>query len=340
MRSEVRKFLIIIIIVVAGVIALLVFKETHNFTKLNDEYVNGNTDGNLYNYGLFCEYEDTIYFANPSDNFRLYSMDFTGNNLQKLCDDAVYSINADANYLYLIRDNSESTDYMSFMHYNNYALYRCEHDGSNMKVMDANPCLYASLVGNYIYYLHYDDEVATKTYRVCINLDDPEEVFNEPNYTCSTKNESIYYVGTDHDHDIHKLNTETNTKTTIKTGNYWLVQENGGFLYYLDNTDGYKLKRVLLSDPQNSEETLVNGWVENYNTLGNILFYQYHENSGTNSGLYRMDLSTLESTLIISGEYKNINCTSTYTYFQDYNDSKTMYMVPTSGNTAYSVFSP
>ena len=42
-------------------------------TKMNQGFVNGNTAGNLYNGGLFCEYNGVIYFSNPNDNGRLYS---------------------------------------------------------------------------------------------------------------------------------------------------------------------------------------------------------------------------------------------------------------------------
>ena len=35
--------------------------------------MNGSTAGNLYNGGLFCEYDGTVYFSNPSDGGKLYS---------------------------------------------------------------------------------------------------------------------------------------------------------------------------------------------------------------------------------------------------------------------------
>ena len=64
-------------------------------TKMNQGYVNGNTASNLYNGGLFCEYNDVIFFSNPSDGGKLYSMDSNGNNLKKLTDDVATYINAD-----------------------------------------------------------------------------------------------------------------------------------------------------------------------------------------------------------------------------------------------------
>ena len=71
--------------------------------------MNGNTAGNLYNGGLFCEYDGTVYFSNPSDGGKLYSMSPDGSNLAKLCDDTVSYINADEHYLYYVRNNPGAT---------------------------------------------------------------------------------------------------------------------------------------------------------------------------------------------------------------------------------------
>ena len=49
--------------------------------RYNDGYVNGNTAGNLYNEGYFCEKDGIVYFANPADNYCLYSMNPDG----KMC---------------------------------------------------------------------------------------------------------------------------------------------------------------------------------------------------------------------------------------------------------------
>ena len=61
-------------------------------TQMNKGYVNGNTAGNLYNGGLFCESDGTIFFSNPSDGGKLYSMDSNGQNLKKLSNDAELNV--------------------------------------------------------------------------------------------------------------------------------------------------------------------------------------------------------------------------------------------------------
>ena len=55
-----------------------IFYEKYCNTKTlyNKEFVLGNSAGNLYNGGLFCKQEDTIYFSNMNDDGALYTYIF------------------------------------------------------------------------------------------------------------------------------------------------------------------------------------------------------------------------------------------------------------------------
>ena len=89
------SIIIAVIVIIALIAAAAIFHYLSNRTHFNEGYVNGNTAGNLYNGGLFCEYDGTVYFSNPSDGGKLYSMSPDGSNLAKLCDDTVSYINAE-----------------------------------------------------------------------------------------------------------------------------------------------------------------------------------------------------------------------------------------------------
>ena len=96
--KKVITILLIILVLAAGV-GFGVYHHKSNETKFNDDYINGNTAGNLYNAGIFCTAADgTIYFANPSDSSKLYSMNSDGSDLTKISDDVATFINADDNY--------------------------------------------------------------------------------------------------------------------------------------------------------------------------------------------------------------------------------------------------
>ena len=56
-------FILIGILFVLGIGGISIYNHTLNKDYYNEGYVNGNSAGNLYNSGLFCEYDGIIYFA-------------------------------------------------------------------------------------------------------------------------------------------------------------------------------------------------------------------------------------------------------------------------------------
>ena len=168
--------------VVLGALLLLIAGYSlyyHYLTRqhYNDTYVNGNTAGNLYNSGLFCEDEEYIYFSNASDDNRLYRMKKDGSEIKKMNNDTVAYINVDDNYLYYIRTGGGAESSFSFLNVNTHSLCRIRKDGKgDVTILDEAPALYASLVGNYIYYLHYDTKEATTLYRIKIDGEEKEQI--------------------------------------------------------------------------------------------------------------------------------------------------------------------
>ena len=168
-----KKYLKIIIPLILICITGLVIYHFVSKVKLNSSYVNGNTAGNLYNAGLFCESDGEVFFSNTNDNGRLYAMNIDGSNIHKLSNDTAMYINADKNYVYYVRNNNQKITSQTFFSYDRNSLCRIKRNGHGSTVLDPDPCIYASLIGNYIYYLHYDTQTATSLYRIRI---DGEEI--------------------------------------------------------------------------------------------------------------------------------------------------------------------
>ena len=112
MKNKQKKQLFITIAIILILIAVFCLIHFLNRTKMNSGYVNGNSAGNLYNGGLFCESNGTVFFSNPSDNHRLYSMNPDGSDMKKLSDDTVSYINADDHYVYYVRNNKTTQVFM------------------------------------------------------------------------------------------------------------------------------------------------------------------------------------------------------------------------------------
>lgn len=314
---------IILGIAIIAALGLSFYTRQMNAPKYNDSYVNGNTAGNLYNNGLFCEYDNKIYFANSDDGNRLYCMDRNGSNQEKICNDSVASINVDENYIYYVRTGGDSESDFSFFHYNTNSLCKIRRDGKgDVVILDDAPALYASLVGNYIYYLHYDTETATTLYRVKIDGEEKKQVSVQPYYTCATDGQYIYYNGLNGDHNIYKYDTATDSQSLLFTGNCWMPIVEGNYVYFLDLEDNYSLAKVNLSTQEKT--TICDDFVECFNVYNGTIYFQ---RSGKEPALCKVDTDGTNYGVIRTGAYNSINIAGDVLYFVEFSSEK-LYRMP------------
>lgn len=323
MKTNYWKLILIICIFVIGAFGIsFLMKDT---TIYNEGYVNGNTAGNLYNGGMFCEHNGTIFFANPKDGNKLYSMDSNGENLKKLSNDVANYINADDNYVYFVRNNvGESLDFEFFSFYRN-ALCRMTHDGSNVKILDTDPCNYVTLIGNYLYYLHYDSEDASTLYKIKIDGTDRQQVRKEAFFTCCAQGQYFYYNGNNTSGSIFRFDTANDSASVIYEGNCYkpTVDATGTDIYFIDGNQN----TALVHTNTNFDETTVvtADQIDSYNVYGDYIFYQKYD--GENSGLCMIKKDGSEYRMIKKGDFKQIHVTEQLVFFTDYHSGDTYYIM-------------
>lgn len=333
------SIIIAVIVIIALIAAAAIFHYLSNRTHFNEGYVNGNTAGNLYNGGLFCEYDGTVYFSNPSDGGKLYSMSPDGSNLAKLCDDTVSYINADEHYLYYVRNNPGATGAaLSFLSVNTDSLCRIDREGGDdsVLILDSAPCLYASLYGNYIYYIRYDESEGSTLYKVKIDGSGCKQVDTAPDFTCSANGEYMYYNGTDSDHYIWRLNTTDDSKGMLYGGNcYMPTVIDDTTAYFMDCDSNYAIART---DLATGEKTLLSeDRVDWYNLYGDYIYFQKNESEHPCLGFMRTDGSGY--TTLFEGNFKDITITSEYVYFRDFSTDQS-YCVPLGSSASPVAFDP
>lgn len=310
--------IIVLILCVAGIGAGAFYIYSVNKDLYNEGYVNGNTAGNLYNDGLFCEYDGIIYFANPNDDNHLYQMNVNGNDVKKISDDSAAFINADENYIYYARtgDNSESD--FAFLHINTHSLCKIRRDGKGeVKVLDTDPCMYASLVGNYLYYVHYNTKEASTLYRIKNDGEERTMVFPQPYFTCSTNQNFIYYNGLDGDHNVYRYNTATGAQDLIYEGNCWMPIVEGNSIYFMDCDNSYSLAKVDLSTGE--KITLANDWVDCFNVHNGTVYFQRNGNTPAFCSV-RTDGSDYK--VLKEGIFTEINIAGDLIFFKDYSSER------------------
>lgn len=333
--KKILIFLMIVILLGAGAFGVYKFGNIKEETIMNNGYVNGNTAGNLYNGGAFCEFNGTIYFSNPSDNYKLYSMDATGGNLKKLANDIPTYINVDENYIYYIRNNpSDNLDFNYVAFYRN-ALMRIDHDGSNSLTLDTEPCLYASLLGNYIYYLHYSTDDATTLYKVRIDGEEQKQVMERAVYTCSADKQFFYYNGMDSDGNIHKFDTIADTTVTVYEGNCFQPIVNGNDVYYIDGYTDYSIIHTNLE--YDNPTYVTRDSVESYNVYGDYIYYQRFDKNGSALCMIKNDGTDFQ--IIQEGDFCDIHVTSQYLFFREYHSGE-FYYCPRNNVNEIELFRP
>lgn len=334
MKKTIR--ILIPVLAFLAIIAVALLRSFAERTRFNEGYVNGNTAGNLYNSGLFCERGDAVYFSNPNDNHYLYSMNRAGGEIKKLCEDVASYINADDNYVYYVRNNTSTDDQWSTLRLNTNSLCRYDLKRGKVTVLDPDPSIYASLIGNYLYYIHYSTETASTLYRVKIDGSEKEQVDSNPYFTCSANGQYFYYNGIKSDHNIYQMDTATGSARMICQGNYWMPSADNENIYFLDCEQNYALMQLKRSNALPS--ALASDRIETYNVYGDTVFFQKNNLDG-DAALCSIKTDGTDYRELLSGNYSNINVTSQYVYFYAAGQEDVMYKMPLSGGDV-TVFQP
>jgi len=316
----------IMIFIVLLMIVIVIYFQIKSRIQYNDENVAGNTSGNLNNGGTFCEDNGILYFSNPYDGNKLYSMNSDCTDAKKLIDDHVASINVHGNYIYYVKNNSIGSVANASLSSDLTGIFRCNLDGKKVVSLYDKYSSIISLCGNYIYYQHNDNKIAASLYKIKINNSDNKQISKVDYNPSSYYDGKIYYSSVKDNHNIYTLDAKTNSISTYYSGNTSFTDMEGAYLYYIDLDKGSSLVR--LNTENKTIELLSSGHCLNYNVYGNKLFFL---KDGDDAGLYRMNIDGSNLELIASGNFNNVQCTSKYTFFQYFNKPDLLYRVSTSG---------
>lgn len=327
----------VIISVVIGLVIITAFIYTilSERVKMNDDYVTGNTAGNLNNNGLFCESGGIVYFSNPYDDGCLYSMSPDETNMKKLTTSGVTSINADEHYLYYYMDSLQQGKGLGHV-LRTYGIYRSKLNGKNSKCLKRGNAITLQLCGNYLYYQNFDNnnKNGTELFKIKIDKSDDQRVAAYNVNPASCINGTIYFGGTTKDHYLYALNTADDSVSVVWEGNVWNPVYHNGYYYFMDISNDYRLCRY--SPSADLVEVITNDRIDFFNIYGDYIYYQ--KSSAGDPALKRMytDGSNVET--VAEGIYNNINITSNYVYFTEYNSDVPMYKTPVYGSVNVTAF--
>ncbi len=318
MKKAVKRTLLILGFIIIAVV-LFVFARYSKYIPSNPMGTIGNTAGNLYNGGLFCEHDGMVYFSNPADHGSLYSMTVNEENLTKLFAGNVCNILSGGDYLYyFMREPAQNASLGTLRTTHSY--YRCKTDGDNVTALTDDVVVNAQLLDDTLYLLTSTND-GPSFYKMQTDGSDKKYLANYVINPSCAKDGMIYYNGTVTNHYLYALDTTSNISSEVWKGNIWYPILDGNYFYYLDVANDYRLCRYDYT--KNVIEVLTTERVECFNVGSGYIYYQ--NNSKTAPALKRMQLDGNDVTIIAEGNYTAIHMTSKYVYFQAFGIDGSLY---------------
>lgn len=329
---------IIILVLCALVVAAFVILEIFfGGVRPNAPGTIGNTAGNLNNHGLFCEDEGIVYFSNAYDGGYLYSMNSDTTNIKRLWNVPVKYINAGDQHLYYYRDTDETGNADSAFGFlgNMLGVYRIQKNGRNDKVLDRTPSGIVMLMGDYVYYQHYDNKDGMTLYHIKTDHSEKGQLIDAiVNPSCAFGG-MIYYPDMDDHFKLVAYDTNLHTGSMVYEGKLFNPILMGEYFYYMNVADSYSLYRYKASDQ--TIEKLTTDRVDCFNISPSGYIY-YQKNSASDPALMRMQSDGSGVEVVAAGNYTDINITSTYTYFTEFDSPTPIYMTSTAGDVNVTEF--
>ena len=324
------------ILLIAGgililLLALFIGTALLNKKTSNPEGTVGNTAGNLYDSGYFCEQGGRVYFANAKEGGVLYSMNPDESDVKRLSNAIAVNLLADENFLYYFQlGTSGGGNFENVV--SNRSFMRSNHNGQKIKTLAKEIVVSAQLVNNSLYYLTSGSK-QIRFYKSDLehnNIVDLADYVIQPSCVYDSQ---IIYAGTLDDHCLYSLNTESDVQTKVMDANLCFPVFYEDFLYYLNVEKNYRLERYSFSSGRN--EVLTNDRVDCYNIGSGYIYYQ---KNGTSPQLICMRCDGSGAMVLAEGNYTKINMTSAYVYFQEFGVPNVTFHSPI-GSSSFSVFS-
>ncbi|WP_180272679.1 DUF5050 domain-containing protein [Konateibacter massiliensis] len=327
-KKLIIAFLFVVFIAIFMLSAFTVSSRLGDKTVFNKGNVSGNTAGNLYNKGIFCEYDGKIYFSNSYDNGTLYVMNTDGTHIRKLSADTVSYINVAGKYIYYTRNETNTFLTKDSLRKSFLGIYRRNTNGEDLLTLDEESSGAVSLGNNTLFYQTYDyyDDISLK--RVSIDGTEKEYLFHDPVNPSCIIDGIMYYVDLYQNNSLMSLDIESSTSSLLYEGRLKNPIYHDNYIYFMDLTDGSSLFRINL--PTLKKEKLSSEAVDSYNLYGDYIYYQ---SAGTsNPRFYRMKKDGTERETILEGNFCNINVTSNFVYFNQFGYDTPIYKIGASGD--------
>ncbi|WP_167578068.1 DUF5050 domain-containing protein [Ammoniphilus sp. YIM 78166] len=184
----------------------------------------GNTSGNISNWGIAAQQGDWVYFSNITNGNRLYKMRLDGTAKQKLNDDNALYINVMGDWVYYINRNDQMK------------MYKIRTDGTQRtKIDDQHSATVMVVVGDWIYYVTQSEQY--RIYKMNVNGTGKtrmgEDYGVEEMYVSA---DWIFYTAQPQNLRIYKIKTDGTNRAQVTQDSARQLNVVGDWIYFVNQT--------------------------------------------------------------------------------------------------------
>lgn len=333
-----KKFKLILVIFLLFLLVggLSVFTYLQERVPENPVGTIGNTAGNLYNDGLYCENDGMVYFSNPYDSGTLYVMNPDETGIKKLSTVGISSINAAGKYVYFYQGSTATGSGLGYT-VKTTGMYRMTKDGKDSLCLKRDPVAMLNLIDNHIYYQHFLDTGGLNLEKISIDKSSEDVVLEGIIPPACVVNGIIYYSNPAENYTLYSYDTRSGMNSMVWNHRVWNpIYHTDGYIYFMDIDTEYELHRY---HPSTGEHhTLTTDRLETFNVYDNYVYYQKF--SQFEPMLMRMYTDGSNPEIVAYGNFENINITSNYVYYNEYGSPSPVYHQTVSGPINPTIFSP
>ena len=133
------------------------------------------------------------------------------------------------------------------------------------------------------------------------------------------QNGLLYYSGIADDHCLYSFSPASNTASRVAQIDCHMPIITDEGTYFLSMAHNYSL--FYLPKTSNTATALVEKRISSYNLSGDGRFVFYQTDGSDDNGLYCYDTITRTESLLVPGDYKNLNVASRYLFFTNFNET-------------------
>ncbi len=320
-KKKSRSATVIVTVLALLVAAAILYSVISEMTWKSGPKIVGNTAGNLYNYGMFCDDGERIYFSNYLDQGLLYSMSKDLDDFKFVTNDVARYINHDDHYIYYSRMNNlkDKAARSVFIFYSN-GVFRISKNGKHQKMLWNEPIGSLLYYDSHVFYQYYKEGEKLSIHMADIDGENIVKLDSDESVAVSVYDSQVYYAGVSRDRSLYSISPSFVMTSKVLDGTFYNPIVADGRVFYIDVGDKYKIKSCKLDG--SDTETIVDSACSAFNLSenGRLLFYQVDNNTDKN-GLYMLDRASGADTVIRSGNFKWINLAGDYCFFYDSNES-------------------